>query len=223
MTAQLAPERHQKDTKTAHRKMKISAKTQGKTDLRGTSGTSSLDNITTCNNATYHTYVVASRIFRHCATEAHGPADGDQPALFEAPAPASSPPPTPETGMPAWLVRALEEKTGGFRAARWIRCPHCHQLILEGLDDDICAFTVRADPTPITLEQEQLCATIGRPTYTVTTGTRLELDRRTWRHLGYPSPLAPIVPEHRCGARFQTFLKPPAHNTAGANNDRAPF
>lgn len=143
-----------------------------------------------------------------------------QPALFNIPA--SPKPKTP--GMPGWLKRALETKTGGFRQAHWNRCPNCGQIILTGLDADTCAFTINADPTPITPRQEQLCALTGRPTYYVTAGqNRIELDRRDTYSIGRPSPHYPIVPAHKCGARFPGFLLPPETKTQGATNNDCPF
>lgn len=126
--------------------------------------------------------------------------------------------------MPAWLVRALETKTGGFRGAHFNKCPDCHQWILEGLDEDTCAFTVQADPTPLTPKQEAACATIGRPTYCVEFGPRLELTRRDSYSKGRPSEY-PIIPAHKCGARFKTYLTGPGAKspTHGANDNDCPF
>lgn len=128
----------------------------------------------------------------------------------------------PKEPMPKWLVRALEIKTGGFRGAHWERCRNCRQIILEGLDADIAALTVQADPTPINPRQETACHLTARPTYTVTmTSRRIELDRRDQWSIGEPSPSFPILPAHKCGARFPGFLLPPAR-TQGATDD-CPF
>lgn len=139
----------------------------------------------------------------------------DQPRKHSKPAP---------DHMPNWLKKHLEEKTGGFRAARWTRCPKCHAIILKGLDDDVAAWTVEADPTPITPRQEELCQWIGRQTYMVTMNpNRIELDRRTSYAIG-KSCARPVVPAHRCGKRSNGFLLPPNASTQGqAENEHPPF
>lgn len=113
--------------------------------------------------------------------------------------------------MPAWLRAALETKTGGFRAARWRRCHTCHELTLTGLDNHLLAETATVDPTPITPEEEIAVILAGRTTYNLETyaRTKIHLKRRDHAHgLGKPSR-RPVVPEHRCGARYPGFLYPP--------------
>lgn len=145
-------------------------------------------------------------------------------SLHSEPVPTSKPAkPAPNSDLPGWLRKELETRTGGFRHASWNRCPRCRAIILEGLDDDIAAFTVQADPTPINIDQENICHTIGRHTYTATIGKNIELNHRTTYAAGRPSR-HPIVPAHRCGARFAGFLLPQLPTERQAHHDRpAPF
>lgn len=142
-----------------------------------------------------------------CATE----------PLFEL----GEPHPTEPGYLPAWITEQLKanRKPTYRRAAAFTRCPRCKQIILTGLDDDWCAFNVQADPTPINDHQESACATIKRPTYAADISRRnIELDRRPFLAHGKPSS-SPILPGHRCGARFPTFLYPPESITPGATNE----
>lgn len=144
--------------------------------------------------------------------------------MKQRPLPGMPKPPKKTPGpMPKWLIQAIETKTGGFRSARWTRCPKCQQIILQGLDDDIAAFTVQADPTPINPRQETACRLTARPTYAVTEGRQIELDRRDRWSTGKPSPDRPIIPAHKCGARFPGFLLPKQKRTQGATDDECPF
>lgn len=134
-----------------------------------------------------------------------------QSALF--PAPKKSP---KKPGQDEWLKQLLETKTGGFRAATWQRCRNCNELTLHGMDADICAEMVTADPTPLNPQQELACFIIGRPTFTLTPragSTSYELsDRRTAYRYGPRPPdhgSRTIIPAHQCGARFPGFIKRP--------------
>lgn len=122
----------------------------------------------------------------------------------------------------AWLKQLLETKTGGFRAARWQRCPNCNQLTLHGMDADLAAGMATADPTPLTETQELACFITGRPTYTLTNrGTSYELNDRRGAYLYGPRPPnhkgRTIIPAHQCGARFPGFI--PRPHTKETTND----
>lgn len=112
--------------------------------------------------------------------------------------------------MDPWLLKHLETKTGGFRAARWERCRDCEELTLVGLDGDIAAIKVRVDPTPLNPLQEALCAIAGRRTSSLTIGAaRSKITIWDRDPLAIGKPLSePVVPHHKCGARFPGFLYP---------------
>lgn len=137
-----------------------------------------------------------------------------QGALFPAPAKTKQKPANDD-----WLKQLLETKTGGFRAARWGRCPGCSQLTLTGMDADLCAGMVTADPTPLTPQQEHACMIAGRETYTLKPrGTSYELNDRRGAYLYGTRPPdhrgRTVIPAHQCGARFPGFIqKPPTQET----------
>lgn len=144
-----------------------------------------------------------------------------QPALFKTPPKPSKP------GMDDWLKQQLETKTGGFRAARWGRCPNCSELTLHGMDADLCAGMVTADPTPLTPQQEHACMIFGRPTYTLKPrGNSHELNDRTGAyHYGSRPPDQhgkTIIPAHQCGARFPGFIPRP-NKPQETTNEHPPF
>lgn len=106
-----------------------------------------------------------------------------------------------------WLLKHLETKTGGFRAARWIRCKRCDQLTLVGMDADLAAIVVTVDPTPLTPELEKWMDAAKRRTFHARiNGRRVTLLDRSPGAVGTPCT-EPVVPEHRCGARVPGFLK----------------
>ena len=145
-----------------------------------------------------------------------------QPALFKAPPPKASKP-----GMDDWLREQLENKTGGFRAARWGRCPACQELTLHGMDADLCAGMVTADPTPLSQQQEHACMIFGRPTFSLKPrGNSYELSDRTGAFLYGTRPPdgrgKTIVPQHKCGARFPGFIQRPNQHQE-TSNEQPPF
>lgn len=157
-----------------------------------------------------------------------GPTDHHmtQDALF-----AQEPTATRTTGqhkdpMPAWLLAELERRLGGFRTARWQRCPTCHAITLHGMDDDIAAGMATADPTPLTPQGEYACTLIHRPTYeAVPRGRTYELWLRdSWRMDKPPDPPKVLVlPAHRCGARFPGFTPTTHTRTGNGPDDEPPF
>lgn len=133
----------------------------------------------------------------------------NQPALFAKPKTANKKP-----GQDDWLKQLLEDKTGGFRAARWERCTTCKELTLHGMDADMCAGMVTADPTPLSELQELACIIVGRPTFTLKArGTSYELNDRRDAHKYGPRPPTHngrvVIPAHQCGARFPGFIQRP--------------
>ncbi|MHC6592409.1 hypothetical protein [Arthrobacter sp. C152] len=132
-----------------------------------------------------------------------------QPALFKAPKKAPKKP-----GQDDWLKQLLETKTGGFRAARWQRCPTCDQITLHGMDADIAAGMATVDPTPLSPLQELACFIVGRDTYVLKPREKgYELSDRSGAYLYGPRPpdhgSKTIVPAHQCGARFPGFIPRP--------------
>lgn len=144
-----------------------------------------------------------------------------QPALFKAPKKTGKKP-----GQDDWLKQLLEAKSGGFRAARWGRCPGCDQLTLHGMDADLCAGMATVDPTPLSPHQEHACFITGRPTYSLKArGTGYELNDRRGAYLYGTRPPdqrgKTIVPAHQCGARFPGFI--PRPQTQETHNDHPSF
>jgi hypothetical protein len=126
--------------------------------------------------------------------------------------------------MPEWLHRLLETKTGGFRAARWQRCPKCDRITLHGMDADILAGMVTVDPTPINRQQEIWCALNNRPTYSlrIDADRKIEINDRPRQALGLEFR-DPIVPEHQCGSEYPGFLDLPAKHGANTAGQEPPF
>lgn len=116
--------------------------------------------------------------------------------------------------MPQWLVDALDQKNPprNPRTAVWTRCRNCDEIILVGLDADILAQDATVDPTPLDAAQELICALTGRPTYTAQVrGQSVEIWYRQISIERPPNAAGtwPVVPTHKCGARFPGFLIPP--------------
>lgn len=145
----------------------------------------------------------------------------NQQALFAIPAQATKKP-----GMDDWLKQQLENKTGGFRAARWGRCPDCQELTLHGMDADLCAGMVTVDPTPLSPQQEHACMIVGRPTFTIKPrGNSYELNDRRGAYLYGSRPpdhrTHTIIPAHKCGARFPGFI--PRPDKQETTSEKPPF
>jgi hypothetical protein len=138
--------------------------------------------------------------------------------------------------IPDWLARHLEA-TGKLgpdrigRAARSRHCKDCGQVILTGLDADLCAGVVRVDPAPLAPLGEALAQIAGRGTYTLrragnATG-RYELDPRTsWQITAHPAGTDryDVLAAHTCDAvnlpTTPSVLKPAA---APADLEHPPY
>jgi hypothetical protein len=126
--------------------------------------------------------------------------------------------------MPDWLRHVLENKTGGFRAARWQRCPQCDRITLHGMDADACAGMVTVDPTPITRHQEIWCALHARPTYQlrIDPDRKITINDRPRYSLGLECR-NPVVPEHQCGSEYPGFLDLPPRGSNETAGTEPPF
>jgi hypothetical protein len=125
--------------------------------------------------------------------------------------------------IPDWLAKHLED-TGKLgpdrigRAARAHHCKTCGQLILTGLDNDMCAGVADADPVPLAPLGEALAIIAGRNTYALRkTVDRLELQLRdSWQIAGDPAGTTryDVVAQHSCDAvnlpTLPSVLAPPA-------------
>lgn len=133
--------------------------------------------------------------------------------------------------MPDWLARHLED-TGKLgpdrigRAAKAHRCKDCGQLILTGLDDDMCAIVANADPIPLAPLGEALALIAGRRTYALhATAGRLELVRRYDKQItGAPAGTRPydVLAQHTCDAVNLPSL-PSAHARPAALTGPPPY
>jgi hypothetical protein len=122
---------------------------------------------------------------------------------------------------PAWLARG---RGGATRAAGIRLCPKCRAPILTGLDADMCALTVRVDPTPLTELGEAVALLQGRMTYNLASGpSRKELDQREAHHIGAPRK-SPVLAQHRCHQPLDAFAAPaPKIERIVADDDTPPF
>lgn len=123
--------------------------------------------------------------------------------------------------MPNWVTEMLEQERAPIaRRAIFRYCERCQQITVVGLDGDVAAFKVTADPTPLNARQELACHLAGRRTWSLTVRNRsLELDVREPAN-ARPAGHEPfhVVPKHQCGARFPGFAIPPT----APNADRKP-
>jgi len=131
-----------------------------------------------------------------------------QPELFEQPTTIPiTRPATIQAAPERWLLDHLIRtghltETGLSRRARIRTCP-CHQLVLAGLDEDICAFEVACDPNPLSPLGEALALVEGRRTLAVHRDRgRWVLDRRDHHDIA-ADPAGTkhredVVREHRC-------------------------
>lgn len=113
--------------------------------------------------------------------------------------------------LPQWVTDQIHTPAPLARRAVFTTCRHCQEIIIHGLDADLLAEEVRADPTPLTTPQEVACILAGRPTYQIQiTNQDLKIiDRQArWQTPGN-KPRRPIIPKHQCGARFPGFIIPP--------------
>lgn len=109
--------------------------------------------------------------------------------------------------MDSWLLDHLIRaghvtETGLARRAR-IRTCECGERVLAGLDAEVCAFEVHADPMPLTALGEALALIDGRRTFAVHhEGGRYVLDWRDGHSIteapAGTQPREDVLRGHRC-------------------------
>lgn len=101
------------------------------------------------------------------------------------------------TGLVAGQVSGA--RGGVRRIARLTTCPACRAPVLAGLDDDVCAFSVRAGTDRLTTVGEVLALAAGRATFdAVPAAGGIRLVRRDESRIRSPRR-APVVADHACG------------------------
>lgn len=92
---------------------------------------------------------------------------------------------------------------GTTRRAQPRRCRTCNAHVITGLDADIAALAVIADPTPLDPTGELLALVHGRRTFTLDHDSgRLVLNYRDGGRIRYRPPGGArydVVPDHACG------------------------
>jgi len=114
------------------------------------------------------------------------------------------------------------------RYAQLGRC-HCGAPVVAGIDGDVCAFMIRADPQPLNALGEALAILSGLATLKLTRpGGRLLLTARDpWHISGRPWERADVIAEHRCGqfgspsGYTPSAFRPPA--LIETDDDEPPF
>jgi hypothetical protein len=81
------------------------------------------------------------------------------------------------------------------RKARPKPCPACGVTVLVGLNNDICAWTVAVDPTPLTHHGELLAVLSGRTSYALRNDT---LHHRPHDCIKTEHQHGDVVTDHKC-------------------------
>jgi hypothetical protein len=127
--------------------------------------------------------------------------------------PIPDPHPSGDGWLPQWVTDQINNPGPLARRAQFTRCTRCGSIIIHGLDADQLAQEVRADPTPITKDQEIACILTDRPTWQLAiAGEEIKIIDRQLRWQTRP-PKRPIVPDHICGLQFPGFVIPAQHPT----------
>lgn len=123
---------------------------------------------------------------------------------------------------PRWLTQKLENLglPAGGRGCHPATCRTCGAIVLTGLDNDVAAFTVAADPGLIDEHGELRAALGGRPTFDLEhTRTRLQLTRRAPATIALGTRNRNVVAEHRCCGTVLT--EPPRRVTPRGDTPQA--
>lgn len=108
------------------------------------------------------------------------------------------------TGLPAAVAQRIADTTGLDprlgRRARAGACRGCSAPVIRGLDEDMCAFLVEADPHRLTPLGELQAALTGRATFTLGGRPPQLLHRDRNRIRGNSPELVVVLAEHKCGA-----------------------
>ena len=127
----------------------------------------------------------------------------------------------PRPGTPAWIIHETHNPTKTTRReAHLTTCPHCHALTLHGLDGDIAATGIHADPTLIPAGIADAIPTPPhshrRLAWIQNTGTHYRLTTVTNGLTALPRVL-----EHACG--YPAPGEPLLATTPAAQEDICPF
>lgn len=107
--------------------------------------------------------------------------------------------------IPTWLQRHLEQlglwNSDSFsRRLSAGRCHRCHAQVVRGLDADVAAISVTADPQPIDQLGEALALLAGRSSYSLLRrDSAWSLSPRDEYRIRAGKP-ATVLAEHRCGS-----------------------
>lgn len=112
--------------------------------------------------------------------------------------------------MDPWLRQHLADigamtESGLTRKAQPRRCRKCNEVVIVGLDDDVCAAETYADPTPLSTLGEVVTLLEGRRTVALASegGRRVLHIRDDFQIRGRPAGSTPrwdVLRAHRCGS-----------------------
>lgn len=103
------------------------------------------------------------------------------------------------TQNPQWLQERIWDNQRQAKA----RVCDCGDLILTGLNDDVCAFSVSAEPYRLNTHGQAAAAAAGRPLLTYIGGRLYRRDSAT------PSDDARVLAAHRCADPTPTTWRLP--------------
>ena len=123
--------------------------------------------------------------------------------------------------LPGWLRDRIGTPT--YRGVTHHRCRTCKAQILEGLDEDVCAFRATVDPDPLTPLGEALALIADRRTYELRRHSRgwALWHRDRWQITGrVAGSKYLVVADHQCHtAKLPTIPTPPRVKKAKANDE----
>jgi len=123
--------------------------------------------------------------------------------------------------IPGWLKDRIGAPV--YRGVTTHRCRTCQAQILEGLDEDVCAFRAVVDPDPLTPMGEALALLAGRRSYEIRrhSGGWALWHRDRWQIRGrVAGPKYLVVADHQCDTpKLPTIPTPPRVKKAKANDE----
>jgi hypothetical protein len=137
--------------------------------------------------------------------------------------------------MDAWLKRHLVDnghltESGASRKAKPRRCRTCNAVVVIGLDADMCAFEVHADPVPLSQLGEALAVATGRRTVSFCQSAGAYLLEQRWVEDIKARPAGTgtredVLAEHRCREPVPDLWSAPTsfkHLAAASSQPSAP-